>query len=60
LNYTDATPVNGCYARELAIPSFDLNIERNDLLWLLAENSPQWVWDRRKSLVAERIFLRDF
>ena len=50
----------GCYAHELAIPSFDLNIERNDLLGLLAEHSPQWVWDQRISLVAERIFLRDF
>ena len=50
----------GCYAGELDTSDFDLEKERNDLLGLLEEHSPQWVWDERISLVAGRIFLRDF
>ena len=59
-DWEDPLELYGCYARELAMPGFDSNKERVDLLGLLAEHSPQWVWDRRISLVAERIFLRDF
>jgi hypothetical protein len=59
-DWDDPLELYGCYADELAIPGFYLENERSDLLGLLAEHSPQWVWDQRISLVAERIFIRDF
>ena len=38
----------------------DLDKEWMDLQGLIDEKGPEWVWENRQGLVAERIFIRDF
>jgi hypothetical protein len=41
-------------------PGTDLDQERADLNGLLDKKGPEWVWENRQRLVAERVFIRDF
>ena len=38
----------------------DLDVERDQLLKLMKDHEAEWVWDNRRRLVAERIFLDTF
>ncbi|UCE55821.1 MAG: hypothetical protein JSV31_10315 [Desulfobacterales bacterium] len=58
--WTDPLELYGAYLQELMPPDLDLDKERNDLLMLLERHSPNWIWENRRTLVAERIFIRDF
>ncbi|UCE53593.1 MAG: hypothetical protein JSV31_30875 [Desulfobacterales bacterium] len=58
--WTDPLELYGGYLQELMTPGLDLDKERNDLLELLEKYDPQWVWNHRIKLVAERIFLNNF
>jgi hypothetical protein len=58
--WTDPLELYGCYLQELMTPDLDLDKERNDLLELLEKYDPQWVWNHRVKLVAERIFIHNF
>jgi hypothetical protein len=59
-DWDDPLELYGGYIKELKTPDVDLNLERRSILGLIEEHDAQWVWDERKSLVAERIFIRDF
>jgi len=58
--WSDALELYGSCAQELITPKFDREKERYDLLSLLEKQSPEWVWENRLRLVAERIFIRNF
>ncbi len=59
-DWDDPLELYGDYIKELKTPDVDLNLERRSILGFIEEHDAQWVWDQRKSLVAERIFIRDF
>lgn len=58
--WSDPLELYGSYIKDLVTPGLDLDKERIDLLSLLEKHSPEWVWENRMRLVAERIFIRDF
>jgi hypothetical protein len=58
--WDDPLELYGSYIKDLITPELDLDKERIDLLSLLEKHSPEWVWQNRRRLVAERIFFRDF
>ena len=58
--WTDPLDLYGAYGQELDKPGFDLDRERADLQVLLDEKGPEWVWQYRLRLVAERGFIREF
>ena len=58
--WTDPLDLYGQYRQELDKPGFDLDRERADLQVLLDKKGPEWVWQYRLKLVAERIFIREF
>jgi hypothetical protein len=58
--WADPLELYGSYIQSLITPGLDLDKERSDLRSLLEKHSPEWVWDNRLRLVAERIFIRDF
>ncbi|UCE52542.1 MAG: hypothetical protein JSV31_25335 [Desulfobacterales bacterium] len=58
--WTDPLELYGCYLQELKTADLHLDKERNYLLELLKKYDPQWVWNHRIKLVAERIFLQNF
>jgi hypothetical protein len=58
--WTDPLDLYGAYRREVDRPGFDLKQERADLQGLLDKNGPEWVWQNRRRLVAERVFIKEF
>jgi hypothetical protein len=58
--WSDPLELYGSYIKDLITPGLNLDRERTDLLSLLEKHSPEWVWENRMRLVAERIFIRDF
>jgi hypothetical protein len=58
--WTDPLELYGQYRKELMEPGADLNRERADLQEVLDKHGPEWVWQYRLKLVAERVFIRDF
>ena len=58
--WADPLELYGSYIQNLITPESDLDKERYDLRSLIEKHSPEWVWENRLSLVAERIFIRDF
>ena len=58
--WTDPLELYGSCIKDLITPELDLDKEREDLLLLLEKHSPEYVWENRLRLVAERIFIRDF
>jgi hypothetical protein len=59
-DWKDPLDLYGDYRHELEDPRFDLDRERADLLKLLDEKGPEWVWKYRLKVVAERVFMTDF
>jgi len=47
----------GCFGKELEDSTYR---ESREIEKLLETKSPEWIWDSRIRLVAERIFIRDF
>ena len=60
VGWTDPLELYGGYLKTLIALDLDLNKERDDLLRLLETHDPDWVWNNRVRLVAERIFINDF
>lgn len=60
VGWTDILELYGCYLKELKDRQFDLIIERRLLEELLVDHSPQWIWENRVRLVAERIYMDNF
>jgi hypothetical protein len=60
VEWTDPLDLYGVYLWELVEPDLDLDKERSDLQGLIVEKGPEYVWENRQRLVAERIFIRDF
>lgn len=58
--WTDPLELYGQYRKELIKRGADLNRERADLQEVLNKRGPEWVWQYRLKLVAERAFIRDF
>jgi hypothetical protein len=58
--WTDSLDLYGAYRKELDKPGADLDQERADLKELLDEKGPEWVWQNRQRLAAERVFIREF
>jgi hypothetical protein len=58
--WTDPLELYGQYRQELMKRGSDQDRERADLQELLDKHSPEWVWQYRLKLVAERVFMRDF
>ena len=56
--WNDPLELYGQYRQELMKPGVDR--ERSDLQDLLDKRGPEWVWQYRLKLVAERVFIRDF
>ena len=59
-DWADPLELYGDYRQELMTPKLDMDKERSDLLALIEKQGPEWVWENRLNLVAERIFIRDF
>ncbi len=59
-DWTDPLELYGQYLQELIHPRVDLERERADLQELLNKKGPEYVWQCRLRLVAERVFIRDF
>jgi hypothetical protein len=59
-DWTDPLELYGAYVSQLREPGFDPYEECEALQGLIDENGPKWVWENRRRLVAERIFMRDF
>ena len=59
-DWTDPLELYGVYLQELIHPRVDLERERADLQELLNKKGPEYVWQCRLRLVAERVFIRDF
>jgi len=60
VGWTDPLDLYGVYQCELIEPGLDLNKERTDLQNLIDKKGPEYVWENRQRLVAERIFIKDF
>ena len=58
--WADSLELYGVYLWELIEPDMDLDNERIDLQGLIDKKGPEWVWENRQRLVAERIFIRDY
>jgi hypothetical protein len=58
--WTDPLELYGQYRKELMKSGADLDRERADLQELLDVKGPEWVWQYRLKLVAERVFIRHF
>jgi hypothetical protein len=58
--WTDPLELYGQYRKELMKLGADLDRERSDLQELLDKHGPEWVWQYRLKLAAERVFIRDF
>ncbi len=59
-NWTDPLELYGEYRRELEVRGADLDEERAELRVILDRHGPEYVWNSRRRLVAERLFLKDF
>ena len=60
VGWIDPLDLYGVYLCELIEPGLNLDKERSDLQELIDEKGPEYVWENRQRLVAERIFIRDF
>jgi hypothetical protein len=58
--WNDPLDLYGHYRHELDKPGVHLKQERADLQQLLDKHGPEWVWQYRLKLVAERVFIREF
>ena len=58
--WTDPLELYGQYRAELMKRGADLDRERANLREVLDKHGPEWVWQYRLKLVAERVFIRDF
>ena len=58
--WTDPLELYGSYAQELITAKSHLKKERHELLSVLENQNPDWVWENRQRLIAERIFIRNF
>jgi hypothetical protein len=56
-NWEDPLELYGCYLKGLEEEGMNLDHERNQLLELLKDHSPEYVWSNRYRLVAERIWI---
>jgi hypothetical protein len=59
-DWTDPLDLYGVYLQELIHPRVDLGRERADWQELLNKKGPEYVWQCRLRLVAERVYMRDF
>jgi len=55
--WTDPLDLYGCYGKELDDSVYR---ESREIEKLLQTKSPEWIWNSRLRLVAERIFIREF
>ena len=60
VGWTNPLDLYGVYQCELIEPGLDLDKERSDLQGLVDEKGPEYVWENRRRLVAERILIQDF
>ena len=56
-NWKKVIELYGCYGKELDDSTY---IESREIETLFKTKSPEWVWQNRTKLVAERLFIRDF
>jgi hypothetical protein len=59
-DWSDPLELYGVCRMEFIHPRVDLERERVDLQQLLDKHGPEYVWQHRLRLVAERVFIRDF
>jgi hypothetical protein len=50
----------GEYRKELEVHRADLDEERAELRVVLDRHGPEYVWNSRRRLVAERVFIKEF
>ena len=58
--WTDPLQLYGRYLEELKAETCGMEEERRELCGLLQKKAAEWVWENRRRLVAERIFLLHF
>ena len=56
-NWKKVIELYGCYGKELDDSTYR---ESREIEKLFKTKSPEWVWQNRITLVAERLFIRDF
>jgi hypothetical protein len=59
-DWEDPLDLYGCLAKEMLTKGMDLDYERGALRNLLKDHEAEWVWENRRKLVAERIFIDTF
>ena len=59
-NWTDPLELYGQSLKELIVRNYALEEECDELEEFLDDHSPQYVWENRRRLVAERIFIHEF
>jgi hypothetical protein len=59
-DWTDPLELYGEYRKELELHGADLDEERAELRVLLDRHGPEYVWNSRRRLVAERVFIKEF
>jgi hypothetical protein len=59
-DWEDPLELYGCLVQEMQVKGMDLDQERNALRKLMENHAPEWVWDNRRRLVAERLFIDEF